>query len=261
MKKLYRLSTLSVSLLTASLLVASTASFATPSYKGEAAPSYKDQAPCPQPLMLKDGFYVGGQVGYDAYRMATSLNASSGGVTATSGGSVGANGWVGGLFLGYGQYFNNLAYLGLEIFGNDSGASQSFNSTATSSAGFSSSTSGKVSVNGSYGISVLPGIKMNDATLGYIRLGYNRANIKTSGSATITAPAAGVPAGTSVGGSNNNNWRGGFNYGLGMETAFYENWSARAEYTRTNYQSFSSSITSVTPYDNQFMLGLIYHFA
>ncbi len=255
MKKIYRLS-----LLAASLLVASTTTFAVTNYKGDAVTykDYKDAAPCPQPLMLRDGFYVGGQLGYDSYRLRVNTDVTTpDGSTFTSNPVYNATGWVGGLFLGYGQYFN-MGYLGLEIFGNDSGASASQTSTFTPvGAGGSLSLNSSVNVNGSYGISLLPGIKLNDATLGYIRLGWNRARIHTSATATETLP----PVTSSVSGSANN-WVSGFNYGLGLETAFYDQWSVRTEFTHTNYGSFSSgSGVSTNPSDNQFMLGLIYHFA
>lgn len=256
MKKIYRLS-----LLAASLLVASTTTFAAANYKGDAVTykDYKDQAPCPQPLMLRDGFYVGGQLGYDSYRMRVNTNVTTpDGSTFSSNPVYNATGWVGGLFLGYGQYFNNMGYLGLEVFGNDSGASASQTSTFNPSTGGSLSLYTSTNVNGSYGISLLPGLKLNDATLGYIRLGWERARIKVNGTATETIP----PTTTSVSGSNNN-WSSGFQYGLGLETAFYDQWSVRTEFTHTNYSSFSNSGagTSVNPSDNQFMLGLIYHFA
>src|SRR3990167_1917753 len=199
--------------------------------------------PCPPPKMLKDGFYVGGQVGYDSYRVREGITLASPG-TLTGNPVINATGWVGGLFVGYGQYFNDIYYLGGEVFGNYSGADQSYSLTDTGTY------NSKVEARGGYGISVLPGVKLNDASFGYVRLCYNWSNLKTTESTDI--PTSG----------NKSNTSGGFNYGVGIETLVYENWSVRGEYTHTGYNSFTSALnTSINPSDNQFMLGVLYHFA
>ncbi len=250
MKKQLRISLVT----TAVLLAASTSCFAhAANYKGE---NYKGEAmaPCPTPLMIRDGFYLGAQVGYDSYRARTNLDFVSGEDSFVSNPVTNPTGFVGGVFGGYGQYFNEIYYLGGEIFINGSGASQSTNTAFSDSVlGEAGSIYSKVSVGTSYGISLLPGVKLNDASLLYVRLGYNRADIKGQG----TVVSDGVTFSAS-----NSHWSGGFNYGLGIESSFYPNWSARLEYTHTNYNSFNVGFgTSVSPSDNQGMLGLIYHFA
>jgi opacity protein-like surface antigen len=115
----------------------------------------------------------------------------------------------------------------------------------------------------SWGISVLPGIKVNDSTLTYIRLGYNQAKIRGQSafgySSTTNATGAILVTTTNA---NKNQWQGGFNYGLGIETAVYPNVSVRREYSHTGYNSFSDANgTSYSPSDNQMMVSLIYHFA
>jgi len=245
-------------MLTAAALLASTATLAH-NYKGD----YKNEipaAPCVQPLMLKDGFYVGAQVGYDSYGVGLSRTASFGVppvVTLTNSRNLSATGWVGGLFAGYGMYFNNFYYLAGEVFGNGSGASQTHNFSIVDNTDGSatSSSSTKVSVDGSWGVSVLPGLKVNDSTLAYVRLGYNQAKLKASETLTVgtLAPFNG----------SRSKWQGGFNYGVGMESAVYQNVSLRGEFSHTNYSSFTNSATGtkVSPSDNQYMVGLIYHFA
>ena len=58
--------------------------------------------------------------------------------------------------------------------------------------------------------------------------------------------------------------------GVGIESAFYTNWTVRGEYTHTGFNKISSSdvdglapanafASTLSPSDNQFMLGLIYH--
>ncbi len=232
-----------IALATSSLLLSTTASFAE-NYKGD----YKGEAPftCPVEKGLKDGFYVGAQVGYDSYRVRqnTTYTAPDVGTSTTP---LNATGFVGGAFLGYGQYFSNNFYLAGEGFINGSGASVT---RSGGQAGATTSNSySKFQVNGSAGLSVLPGMKLNNSTLGYLRLGYNWARMK----ATTT---------TNNQSASKSNTSGGFNYGLGMETLVSDAWSIRGEYSHTNYNSFSTSIGSnFSPSDNQYMLGLIYHFA
>jgi opacity protein-like surface antigen len=104
---------------------------------------------------------------------------------------------------------------------------------------------------------VLPGLKLNDTSLGYFRLGYDRTNFQFNGTAT----AGGVGTFSSSKSSN----QGSFDFGLGIETLVYENWSVRTEYNHIWYNSMNSSSpgssSSLDPSDNQFMLGAVYHFA
>lgn len=255
MKKYSQLPLFSAGVAAAALLFASTAGFAAGNYKGE---MYKGEpaAPCPVEKMLKDGFYVGAQVGYDSYRAANSFsvtNAAAGG-TASANGSITTNatGWAGGLFAGYGQYFQDAYYLAGEILVNTSGASQSNNATATTLLGGSATVNSKFSANTSWGVRLLPGIKLNNSTLLYIPLGYMSASLK----GTTNFTSGGLSVGTSK-----SQYQGAFVYGVGMETVVYENFSLRGEYNHTNYNSFSTGGVKWSPYDNQVMLGLLYHFA
>jgi outer membrane immunogenic protein len=241
-----------LSVIAATLLLATTSGFAA-NYKGD----YKGEAaPCPacQPVnVLRDGFYVGAQVGYDSYRVRENVAVAAGLSSLSQNPVINSTGFVGGLMAGYGQYFNSMYYLGGELFVNTSGASQSVNSTFVTG-GVVAQTNSKFTVGTSWGIGLLPGIKVNDSTLVYIRLGYNQARLK--GRQTYVLPTASAS-------TSKNNWQGGFNYGLGMETAIYPNLSLRGEYSHTNYNSFSNNLsgTKFSPADNQYMLGLIYHFA
>lgn len=262
MKRQLRLSLIS----SAVLLAATTACFAG-SYKGE---NYKGEAmaPCPTPLTLKDGFYLGAQLGYDSYRIRNNVSANNTAFAApgtaesfSTNPALNSTGWVGGIFGGYGQYFNEWYYLAGELFVDTSGASSSTTATHNFN-GTVDTLYAKNSVGTSWGVSLLPGLKLNDASLLYVRLGYNQARIKGQASASINNVQVGSVSKTS--------WRGGFNYGLGIESTFYPNWSVRTEYTHTNYGSFSNNVTlagvgvanaNYSPSDNQFMVGLNYHFA
>ena len=250
-RKLFReihmkVSSTPVKVLASALVLAATSGIAfAKNYKGEAV--YKDM--CPPPVMLKDGFYLGAQVGYDSYRVRTSIDHPNGlGLTANPVQNV--SNWVGGLFLGYGQYLTDLFYLGGEIFGTLNNGSQRVNISTATLGSFSS----KFETNNSYGLALLPGLRLNDTSLGYLRFGYNWANLK--GSDSITTPA-GVTTSTSK-----SNTSGGFNFGLGLETLIVTNWSVRTEFSHTWYDNFSSRFgTKYSPSDNLFMLGLLYHFS
>ncbi len=251
MKKCSQLSLFSAGVSVAALLLASTAGFAAGNYKGE---NYKGEAmaaPCPVEKPLKDGFYVGAQVGYDAYRASESYNVANGTLAASGSNTINATGWVGGLFAGYGQYFQDLYYLAGEVLVNTSGASQSNNGTFTSGA-TTVTANNKFSANTSYGIRLLPGVKLNNSALLYIPLGYMSASLKGTQN---------VSNGTLSASTSKSQYSGAFVYGIGIETAIYENFSLRGEYTHTNNNSFSSDGVKWSPSDNQFMLGLLYHFA
>ena len=264
-----QISLLTVSVSVASLLLASTTSFAhanyKENYKGEAMPT------CPVELVLKDGFYIGLQGGYDMYRIVDDvpddgfLSAPDGDRAISVDPRVFASGGVGGGFIGYGHYFGSEwwgAYLGLEIFGNWSGASTDYElQVATDTAGVLSDFdlyTAKFKVKSNYGIDVLPGVKLNPATLFYVRLGYNWANISVDETFDSNINTVSELNSSSDSGSET---PGGFHYGVGIESTFYDNWSVRAEYTHTDFNNVDSDWGSeISPGGNQFLLGVIYHF-
>lgn len=233
MKKQLKLTMLSAAV----MLLASSTSFAHGgNFKGE---NYKGEPACPPPIMLKDGFYLGAEVGYDSYRTRENASGTIDGVVISSNPVTNPTGWVGGLFAGYGQYMDNF-YLAGEIFTTDTGAQTSHNVNTYNS---------KITANWGYGLSLLPGYRLNNTSLFYVRLGYNWIRLKAQESTSLVA-------------TSTTNTSNGFNYGVGIETLVYENWSVRGEYTHTNYSSFTTAMgTSVSPSDNQFLLGVLYHFA
>ena len=53
----------------------------------------------------------------------------------------------------------------------------------------------------------------------------------------------------------------GFNYGIGIESAFFDNFSVRAEYSYVSYSSFDTDLEShIIPANNQLILSVLYHF-
>jgi len=242
-----------VGLVNASLLVLASPSFATmhhhkASYKGEGA---FVEAPMKSPKMLMDGLYAGIGVGYDSYKATRNTATTLGGVFISSNPPLSSRGVMGNLFLGYGQYFNEIAYLAAEIFVDQSGASMT---TTGSNSAVPSVYTSKFSVGTSWGVSLLPGLKMNDSTLFYVRLGYLSARLRAQ--EYLTAGAAGASASASQ-----TNWQGAFNWGVGMESDICQNFSARGEYTFSSFNSFNTSLgTKWTPYNSEYVLSLIYHF-
>jgi opacity protein-like surface antigen len=256
--------------LTAALILASTSGMVfAKGYKGD----YKGEA-CPPPQMLKTGWYVGAQAGYDSYRVRENNTVGFGDGSGFASNPVyNGTGWVGGLFLGYGQMMNEWFYLGGEVFGNYSGVDQNTNYNTTPAPSITATTN--FQVNGSYGLGLLPGIKMTDSTLTYIRLGWNWANLKSSASVNVPAAIFGTPAALNASGSQSNT-SNGFVFGVGMETLIVDNWSLRGEFDHTWYSNYNANgsvavpgavppafvtaSTSWNPSDNQYMLAAIYHF-
>lgn len=262
-----------ISLLAASilpLLITSTACLAeesTTSYKG----SYKDEAMVPCPILtLHDGLYIGAAVGYDSYRVAMQVPENGLFVEpfdADIGYSldpvINSTGIVGGILGGYGKYFGKTffgtkPYLGVEVFVNASSAQADHELTLTNGPE-THQLNTSIKENNNYGIGLIPGLRINNTTLLYARVGYNWSQISIDEDifdSGITNPLL-----NPIESEDTLLTRGGLSYGLGVETTFYENLSLRAEYTHTDYQSFESSFDSqLKENDNQFMLSVIYHF-
>ncbi len=215
-----------------------------------AAAHYKDDwRECCLPS-LRDGLYVGAQIGYDSYRIRDKLSLSTP-IVAQTYQTLNATGPVGGIFVGIGKYFTPLFYLGIEAFANESGADTRVNNTAELPPYANHFLNYRTKA--TWGVSLLPGIKIIDTSLGYLRFGFNGAHLEATERATF-------------GGFNysqNKKHTGtGFTFGLGLETLIYEHWSVRTEYTHTCYSSFRmrSRVTLNHPTDNQGMLAGIYHF-
>lgn len=275
-----RLSAIAIAVSAASLLAFSTAGVAAhkrmhENYKAETNYKAEVPAPCPPVLVLRDGFYLGVGVGYDSYRIhhsndfvATELSVVPSVVEFTSASSHtgSATGWMGGIFAGYGRYFDTL-YLALEINANTSNADSVVNYNDS----FGNVSHVKVRARSSYGIALLPGVKVNDSSLLYVRLGWLRTNFK--GTADYTQFDLDELTLNSVSASHSA-WRNGFNFGVGIETAIACDVSIRGEFTHTSFNNKTASATfvntttadSITTTDkfdvsnNEFMLSAIYHF-
>lgn len=206
-------------------------------YKGEILPIV---APCQPERGLRDGIYLGLGGGYDVYRIKQEINVTdSSGEVDQANPAINTRGFVGSVFGGYGQYFDWF-YIAGEILFDYSGANSSFSIDNYYT---------NLAVRSSYGGAILPGIRINENSLFYARLGYLRSFFRIKESGTL-------------GSNETSSWEGGFNAGLGIETALYEGLSMRIEYSYTTYGSFASNLfdTKFNPSNNQFMLGFLYRF-
>lgn len=239
---------------------------------------YKDA--CIEPLSLKGGLYLGIQGGYDLYRVVddaniTIVDAVDGFATNTTVDPrlMAAGGIMGG-FIGYGMYFSQFynTYLGIEAFGAFSAARTDYellldNLSRLSNPDHLSELKTHVEGKSNWGVDFIPGIKLNPATLFYVRLGYNWSNIDIKQTVIAKKDSTSLFFPQTNTKLEEMAEPGGFHYGVGIEYAIYEGISVRAEYTHTDLSDFDASnndpnnviLTEISAADNQFMLGVIYH--
>lgn len=214
-------------------------------------------------LSLSDGFYLGIGGGYSWYSIQRKVQATIlDSPLFREKNFVNPEGVIGTLFVGYGHSIKERGYLGAEIFGNLTGADKKISTTIFQPLGeFKYNT--KTSTDFSYGVSLLPGYKVNDRSLIYLRLGFVRARFKEKEKESLLD----APNGTPFLQSTFDHYANGFSYGFGFEEAVYWRLSLRAEFTHTIYQSFRNTYTSfvssttakLQPSNNQFTLALIWH--
>lgn len=199
-------------------------------------------SPCPIPTLL-DGWYVGAMLGYGAFKVQNDVNNPL--FSGISGNLVNAaSNWSAGALLGYGRSVYRQFYLGGEIFIVANNFEQAFNISTPINIYNNRTLNGPT-----YGIGILPGIKITPETLTYIRLGWNRATIKTQEVVT------GAPS------NNVSKDQAGFVYGIGMETLIFTNYSVRGEFDHMNFASYNTTSgynTTVKTSNNEFFLTFIY---
>lgn len=200
--------------------------------------------PYPPYFVLKDGLYVGIGTGYDVFRIREStIQISTRGELLNP--PLAAKGWMGNLYAGYGRYFDCF-YVGGEVFISASDAKTGY---AVSS--INSIYDLTFKVRNSWGVDLLPGLKLNESTLFYLRFGFVRSYFNSHEILQYDLVNHSV---------RNTPSSNGYHYGLGFETVIYCNLSLRGEYTYTSYSSYFSTIGNrFSPSNNQAVLGLIYH--
>lgn len=246
---------------------------------------YKGESPA-APAGLHDGFYLGIAGGADNYKAYTGMSiapvfATGDTVTQNFSKSIFSSGGAAGGFLGYGRYFEGFhnTYLGLEIFGNYSWASKNDYEKFSNVVGVHDipdhitgtyytmqTVNTHIRAKSNFGVSLLPGVKLNNRFLLYLRLGYNWANMQVSQeiyNTTSFENDIGVvtPNGDVTASYSTAKTIGGYSYGIGLEGQAYNNLSLRVDFAHTQYNSFYTNGTSahIRPEDNQVMFGINYH--
>ncbi len=215
---------------------------------------------------LSQGLYLGGSVGYDYakihHQFLFNFTTSHGHSTQVGYDHLVADGFVGGGFIGYGKKLSNNFYLGIELLANGSTASatnQTIYNHSHEELYDGDGYSNNISIKNNIGISFLPGVQVNSATLVYGRLGYSQARITGNEGVIFYSEPLGLPQTITpyeVSFSPN-----GFSYGLGIETALIKHFSVRGELIHTDYQSFTTSLNNkISVSDNQAALSFLYHF-
>lgn len=205
-------------------------------------------------VKLNDGMYIALGIGYDSYRLSNKMQVADDEVNlfVSSAPKLNLPGITGNFIFGYGRYFEKYPnlYLGIEAFVNGSAADTDYEINSADSI-FTIDTD--IIVNGAYGVNVLPGFKFNNISLLYLKLGYSWSMIAVE--QTIRDDGW-----TSVE-YDTSNTTGGWSYGVGLESAFNDQFSLRGEFAYIKYQSFHSELrTEVFPSNAQYVLALVYHF-
>lgn len=204
-------------------------------------------------VKLNDKVYLALGIGYDSYRMLNKVTDSDQDINLFFSIDPRLNlpGMVGELILGYGKYFPKLhnVYLATEIFINGSAADTDYELNISDDT-FILDTD--IVVNGGCGINLLSGIKINNISLLYVKLGYAWSMTRIEETIRDTGWSS-TEYDTSM---TNDGW----SYGIGLESAFNDHFSLRGELTHTKYASFYTKLgTEIFPSDTQYVLALVYH--
>lgn len=127
------------------------------------------------------------------------------------------------VFVGYGGILSETFYIGGEL------DSTLWNATINES-GHMKSTYG-------IGLSILPGVMLNETTLGFVRLGVVKTKF-----------------------SELNSWKTGAEFGAGMQTNVTQNIDVRGEYDYYAYKAATFNGSSLAPRVDSFTIDLIYIF-
>ena len=237
------------------LVAASSTAFAADLPSRRAPPVYIP--PAPPPVFSWSGVYVGGQVGYN-FGNDRSLAFATGTPVGLASNAVSQNGVIGGAHVGY-----NYATRGMPFFGNSSAVSAVFGLE-----GDVDGTSAKSNY-GLGGIAVSSSPNVQGSVRGRVGLAYDRVLFYATG-------------GAAFGGFQNNytntlngltdsfsHTRVGYTVGGGIEYAFTNNWSVRAEYRYTDFGHTFDTLSNSTgggvtvrqrEAENRVQLGVSYKF-
>ncbi len=213
----------------------------------------KEKAPCVEEVRLNDKMYLALGIGYDSYRALNKVRYRDDELNLFFSQDPNLNlpGMVGDLILGYGRYFSKWhnAYLAVEVSVNGSAADTDYELNYSDDAFIIDA---DMVVNGGYGLSILPGIKINKISLLYLKLSYNWSMLRIEETVRDN--------GWSSTEYDTSKTTGGWGYGAGLESAFNDHFSLRTELIHTQYESFNTKLgTEIKPADTQYVLALVYH--
>lgn len=237
------------------------------------------------PPQHQGAFYLGGALSGDFGHLKTSVVNSETtffpfgeSVNETDRASVDLNGQGvnGEIFGGYGLFFRENYYLGIEAFGSISNMDGDRDSLSTSSVNgivdppSTVRTRAKIELDHSYGVVAMPGVKLTPTIMLYGRVGWIRSQFKMSES----VDSVNVDDATSI--HNFKDTTNGLQLGLGFGMALTHNISLRAEYDYNDYSDISDAnsqtvtngndrtdITSkleIDPIVHQIKIGVLYRF-
>lgn len=198
-----------------------------------------------------NGFYAGVGIGRDTANFDQKLTINSTAFVADN--DANGSGALGTVFAGYSWLFNKF-YLASEL--NAALSSIDHHSYVSSTTVPAFTLNNRYAIANTVGISLLPGIKITDASLIYGRLGYVRSQLKIDSQINNST-------------TSDTHYLDGFRYGVGLETQFTRNLGLRLEYDHTDYQSYSlttsvggvNATASVKPKSDQGILSLVWYFA
>lgn len=197
------------------------------------------------------GFYIGAGLGPDTADFKQARNVTRlGSFNVKDTTHLSGTGLFGSIFGGYG-WNRNAFYLAGEINANASSVSFDSSNYEFVHSNFADT---HYKIEHSFGVSLLPGYLLTDATLFYARVGYANGYFKIS---TTDSSLANVHKNLS-----------GLRLGLGVNQSFTQQLGARMEYNHISYQSTSFSIvdglttiaTRISPETNQVEFSLFYKF-
>jgi len=158
-----------------------------------------------------------------------------------------ATGAIGGASIGLGSALTSYLWFAVEAFGNFSAERSATKNITYNSA----STTARMRLRYSYGLSIIPGLLLSDKGLLYLRLGalQSRFELQQENHPTTTTSSS-TDSGLQEAGL----------LGAGLQASIGNNWSVRAEYDRILYRHFSQFTNHISPIDNQVRFGLLYSF-
>ncbi|MHB1949189.1 MAG: outer membrane protein, partial [Gammaproteobacteria bacterium] len=205
---------------------------------------YKLAAMSPAPTVCQSprfcGFYVGGSLGAInndfSFHDHVGHTMDQGEVSPTVG-----------LFGGYRMLFRYRYSLGAEIFGVTTLGDASTNTSDVDGGG----THIRIGTRYDFGISLLPGMLLNEHTLGYLRIGADATRFNT----LVRDPSL-------LAQSSQAKTKTGLELGFGLETSIWCKLNLRLEYLHTYYQTYYTSVNryKIHPSSDRINLGLIYNF-